>query len=107
VGLVDQALDLTGEITIDPEIEAALAGEPDPSAKAGHRKVIPLAHVGGTLDAPRVTLGEEAIFRFASAYLRDERRRTKWEEEIDERLGEGSGKALLDTLDEVLRGKSR
>jgi hypothetical protein len=68
--------------------------------------VIPLAHVGGTLSSPRVDLSREAVVALASSYAL-ESRRGRLEQKIDERLGEGAGRELLDTLEGVLGGKRR
>jgi len=93
VALDGLALDMTGTLTIDQELDAALRGEPG----EGRRQVIPLAHVLGTIDAPIVRLTPEAIRMIAGAYVTD-RRREKWESKIDKYLGEGSGRELLDAL---------
>lgn len=108
VGLKDQRLDLRGKLTIDDEIDSAIAsqGEDDPEAKPGRSRVIPLARVTGTLESPRVEITDEAVIRFAALYA-TERRREKWERKIDERLGEGSGREVLDALDEILSGERR
>jgi hypothetical protein len=108
VGLLDQRLDLRGKLTIDEEIDGAIAKQ-NPSGQQpppGRRRVIPLARVTGTLDSPRVEITDEAVVRFAALYA-TERRREKWEREIDERLGEGSGRQVLDALDQILSGESR
>lgn len=102
IGLEDLALDLTGQITLEEEVDRALTDD----SQGGRRRVIPLAHVGGTLPEPRVELTQEALRGFAAAYTADSRRREKWEEEIDERLGEGAGREVLRALDDVLRGGS-
>lgn len=87
------ALDMTGSLTIDEELDAALRGEEGP----GRRRVIPLARVRGTVEAPIIRLGPEAIRMIAGAYATD-RRREKWESKIDKYLGEGAGRELLDAL---------
>jgi hypothetical protein len=93
IGLADRALDLRGDLTLD---EAALG-----SGGAG-RRTIPLASVTGTLDEPRVALTREALAAIAAAYSADPRRREKWERKLDDRLGEGRGKDVLDALDQML-----
>jgi len=107
VGLVDQRLDLRGKLTIDEEIDGAIAGEgpSDPQPRPGRSRVIPLARVTGTLDSPRVEITDEAVIRFAALYA-TQRRRDKWERKIDERLGEGSGREVLDALEQILSGES-
>jgi hypothetical protein len=96
IGLADRSLDLHGELRIGEEVDAALG------SGAGRRRTIPLASVTGTLDEPRVALTREALAGVAAAYAGDERRREKWEERLDERLGEGRGKDVLEALDKVL-----
>jgi hypothetical protein len=106
VGLVDQRLDLRGELTIDDEIDATIA-TPEGSAqepKRGRSRVIPLARITGTVAAPRVELTDEAVLHFAGAYATGERR-DKLERKIDERLGEGAGREAMDILDGLLKGK--
>jgi hypothetical protein len=108
LGLADAALDLTGTLTIGEEIDAAIAaGGEDPAPDhRGRQRVIPLARVTGTAASPRVALTPEAALQFAALYA-TERRREKWEEKIDERIGEGAGREVLDTLDQILRGRQR
>ena len=106
IGLEDQRLDLRGKLTIDDEIDSAIAKRGDGESEPGRSRVIPLARVTGTLDSPRVELTEEAVIRFAALYA-TERRREKWERKIDERLGEGSGREVLDVLDQILSGEGR
>lgn len=99
LGLLDLALDMTGRLTLEPEADAALAGEDE----GGRRRVIQLARVTGTLDSPKIALSREAVAMLASLYA-NERRREKWERKLDERLGEGAGRQMLDLLDQVLQG---
>jgi hypothetical protein len=96
VGLADRALDLRGTLTLEEELGGALA-----SGGAGPRS-IPLASVTGTLDEPRVSLTREALAGIAAAYAGDTHRREKWERKLDERLGEGRGKDVLEALDQML-----
>jgi hypothetical protein len=109
VGLEDQRLDLRGKLTIDEEIDRAIADQGEGAAgqeRGGRSRVIPLAHVTGTLDSPRVEVTDEAVIQFAALYA-TERRREKWERKIDERLGEGTGREVLDALDQILSGERR
>lgn len=96
IGLTDRALDLRGALELDPEADRALAAGP------GRQRTIPLARVGGTLDSPELTLSNEALAGVAAAYAGDDRRRAKWERKLDDRLGDGQGKQVLDALDKVL-----
>ena len=95
MGLVDGSLDLTGELTLLREAEAELK-----------TRVIPLARVTGTVDAPRIDLSPQAI---ASLAAREElqRHKGKLSERLDEKLGEGSGEAITDVLDGILGGRKR
>lgn len=105
VGLEDRGLDLTGKLTIFEEIDEALARAEGASSERTRKRVIPLAAVKGTVDAPRVTVTSEAALGFAAAYVADDRRREKWERKLDEKLGEGSGREVLDLLDSILTGE--
>ncbi len=96
VRLADRGLDAKGRLVLDEEAYAALAdAEIDP---AGRQRVLPLAKVDGTLDAPRIALDTQAavalIATFATAGKRD-----KVEREIDKVLGKGAGRDVLDALD--------
>jgi hypothetical protein len=99
LGLVDSSLDFKGLLTILPEVDAALQADP---GSGGREKVIPLAHIGGTLSEPRVQLTREAVVAFAASP-----RRTELEQKIDERLGEGSGREVIDALEGLLGGRKR
>lgn len=108
LGLADQKLAFTGNLTIDEQLDETLAGT-DSGARAGTRstkRVIPLAQVTGTLQQPRVRLTPEAVMAFASSYALGSRR-SKVQEQIDERLGKGSGEAVLDALGGILGGGKR
>ncbi len=104
VGLVGRELDLRGTLTLFEELDQELAGEGE-APREPRRRVIPLAAVKGTVDDPNVTITQEAALAFGAAYVADDRRREKWERKIDERLGEGSGKDVLDILDSILTGE--
>jgi hypothetical protein len=95
MGLADGSLDLTGEITLHREAEAELK-----------TRVIPLARITGSVDAPRVDLSPQAV---ASLAAREELNRNsdKLNKKIDDKLGEGSGKAITETLDGLLGGRKR
>lgn len=107
LALADGRLDMTGEITVGPELDAALAGEGAVAASSARRpRRIPLAHVVGTLKQPRVDLSPSAIASLSGRYA-FEKQRGKLEEEIDERLGRGSGEAVGEILDGILGGRER
>lgn len=85
------ALDLTGELTLRKEAEQEVKV-----------KTIPLAHIQGTAAAPRIDLSPTAIAKLGA---REEfyRKRGDVEEKLDEKLGKGSGKAITDVLENVLK----
>ncbi|MEN8159937.1 MAG: AsmA-like C-terminal region-containing protein [Myxococcota bacterium] len=106
LGLADQSLDFKGRLTVFEDLDRALAegaaaGE---APSRGVKRELPLAAVKGTLDAPRVVIAPEVALRFAAAYYAGGERREKLEEKIDERLGEGAGKQVIDLFDSVLGG---
>jgi hypothetical protein len=109
MGLLDETLEMSGTLTIDEAVDGAIASAQEgagPTAPTGRRKVIPLARVGGTLRAPRVDLSPDAVASLATSYAVG-RRRESVERKIDEKLGEGAGREVLDTLDGLLRGGAR
>lgn len=106
LGLLEQALDFTGRLVIGAEVDQAVAANAGNASAAAPERVIPLAHVGGTLSAPKVALTREAAVGLAAAYALGERR-TQVEEKIDERLGEGAGKEVLDVLEGLLGGRKK
>ncbi len=91
MGLEDRSLDMTGEITLLKE-----------AADETRVKVIPLTRVTGSVDSPRVDISPQAL---ASLGAREEfyRKREDISREIDERLGEGSGKTVTDVLEGILK----
>lgn len=107
-GLLDESLDFTGKLTVGRALDAALAGQaPAPGGADGSPaapKVIPLARVRGTLDSPRVELTREAALALAGG-LTSGPRRDRLERKIDDRLGEGRGKEVIDALEGLLGGR--
>jgi hypothetical protein len=63
--------------------------------------------VKGTLDEPRVSISPQVALSFAASVYGGGERREKLERKIEERLGEGSGKQVIDLLDSVLGGGSK
>ena len=101
IPLVDRSLDFRGKLTLFEELDRALAeGE-----TRGVKRELPLAAVRGTLDDPKVSISPQVALRFAASYYAGGERREKLEEKVDERLGEGRGKQVIDLLDSVLGGK--
>ncbi len=106
VGLSDGRLDLTGQITGSPELDAELAGQAAPGGARRAPLVIPLARVVGTVASPRVDLSPRAVASLGARYGLA-RERGKLESEIDERLGTGAGRAVTDALEGLLSGGKR
>ena len=99
VRLADRNLDARGRLVLGEEAYAALAGEePRPG---GRERVLPLASVRGTVDAPRVALDPQGalalVATFAAAGKRGELERA-----LDGVLGKGAGRGVLDALDGLL-----
>lgn len=100
-GLLDRSLDFRGKLTLFEELDRALAeGE-----TRGVKRELPLAAVRGTLDDPKVSISPQVALTFAASYYAGGERREKLEKKVDERLGEGRGKQVIDLLDSVLGGK--
>jgi AsmA protein len=103
LGLVDRSLDFTGRLTLFEELDQALAeGTSAGTPARGVKRELPLAAVKGTLDSPRVVISPAVALQFAAAYYGGGERREKLERKIEEKLGEGSGKQMIDLLDSVL-----
>jgi hypothetical protein len=102
-GLLDRSLDFRGKLTMFEEIDRALAeGE-----TRGVKRELPLAAVRGTLDDPKVRIAPEVALQFAAPYYAGGERREKLEQKLDEKLGEGGGKQVIDLLDSVLGGRKK
>jgi hypothetical protein len=93
MGLVDRALDLRGRIELSREVDEELG------KTRGSPTVIPIAHIRGTLDAPRVRLDRETLAQIALAYTAQDRVREK----LEEKLGAGGAEAVEDILDKLRR----
>jgi len=107
LGLADQSLDMTGKLTIDPELNAAVASQTSGGANgSGSPRTIPLAHVTGTLSEPKVSIRGADAASFAASYALGQNR-GKLEKKIDEKLGQGAGREVLDTLDGLLGGSKK
>ncbi len=105
LGLVDQSLDFKGRLTVFEDLDRALAeGVAGEAPPRGVKRELPLAAVKGTLDAPRVVVAPEVALQFAASYYAGGERREKLERKIDEKLGGGAGKQVIDLLDSVLGG---
>jgi len=95
VGLVDRALDLTGKVVLTKKADSEFAG----GARAKER-VIPISHVGGTYDSPKIELDEKTLASLAYIYVGDDKVRKK----LDKALGPGGADAVQGVLDGLLGG---
>jgi uncharacterized protein involved in outer membrane biogenesis len=100
-GLLDESLDFKGKLTLFEDVDRALKeGE-----ARGVRREVPLAAVKGTLDEPKITISPQVALAFAAqVYGGSSERIQKLEKKLDEKLGEGGGKQVIDLLDSVLGG---
>jgi hypothetical protein len=100
-GLLDESLDFRGKLTLFEDVDRALKeGE-----TRGVRREIPLASVKGTLAEPKISISPQVALAFAAqVYGGSSERVEKLGKKIDEKLGEGSGKQVIDLLDSVLGG---
>jgi hypothetical protein len=98
VGLVDRALDLSGRVVLTREADAELAG-----ATRAKERVIPIAHIGGTLDAPRLELDQKTLAALALAYTGNDKVREK----LDKRFGPGASEAVEGFLGNLLGGQKK
>ncbi len=105
VNLAEQTLDLTGSLTMDPELGEALAG--GDGGRRKEPKVLPLAQVTGTFDEPRVVITRETAIAFGTRTGKVGKKREKLEEEVDDVLGEGAGKQVFDALEGFLGGRKK
>jgi hypothetical protein len=103
VHLTDLSLDMKGRLTLSEEIDASIAKEVGAESYQPKRRVIPLASVRGTLDAPDVKLAGNAGADFAARYAKD-LYGNKLRGLIDRELGEGAGSAIEGALEGLLRG---
>jgi hypothetical protein len=102
LGLLDRSLDFRGKLTLFEDVDRALA-----DGARGVKRELPLAAVKGTLDDPKVSISPQVALSFAASVYGSGERREKLERKLDERLGEGGGKPVLDLLDSLLGGGSR
>lgn len=109
LGLADLALDTKGELTLEEEVDGVIAKELGLKDYTPVRRIIPLANVGGSLDAPQVEISPRTAAALAAAYAAP-----KYADDLRERaeevLGEGGGEVVdegLRVLDNLLGGGRR
>ncbi len=102
VGLADASLDFSGTLTMFDDERAGVSGAPR------IRRVLPLAAVRGTASKPRVAISPGVALSWVAA-LRDRDdgddsagKQSQLEDEIDRRLGKGSGREIFDALEGLL-----
>ncbi|MBW2714087.1 MAG: hypothetical protein JRC77_10100, partial [Deltaproteobacteria bacterium] len=101
LGLLDESIKARGTLTILPEVDEALAEAAGAQKPEGEARVIPLAEVTGTLSEPKVRLSKKTVVGLLTAYSSAGEKLSELEEDIDEALGEGAGKAARDLLDSI------
>lgn len=98
VGMSDRTLDLAGRIVLTKEGDAELTG-----SKRAKERVIPIAHITGTVDSPRIALDQKTLAALALAYSGNDKVREK----LDKALGPGGAEAVEDFLGNLLGGKKK
>jgi uncharacterized protein involved in outer membrane biogenesis len=104
--LADRRLDFRGRLTIDEEVDEALADASDGETPEPRQRVIELAAVKGTLDDPDVELSSQVVRSWVGAYTASKLRR-KYQEDLDERLGEDLGGEVGDLVEGLLGGRKK
>jgi hypothetical protein len=100
IGLADRSIDMTGDITLEDDLDTMLAAGlgGSPSGAGG---VIPLARVTGTFDDPVVTITPEVAARFALAYGLRIPGLGGVDKALDGVLGRGTAGAVQGVLDGI------
>lgn len=96
------ALDMEGSIALSETVQDALS---KPDNQGVPKSVIPLAHVGGTIEDPRVQVSARQAFRITRKVLAGKVRELS--EKLDEKLGGESGKRVFEALESLLGGADR
>jgi hypothetical protein len=104
--LTNLSLDMVGRLTLFEEIDASIAAEVGAEGYQPARRSIPLAAVGGTLDAPEVQLAGNSGLEFATGYAKS-LYGGKLKGILDEQLGRDAGQAIGDVLEGILGGDRR
>lgn len=106
--LFDQALDFSGKLTLEREVDETLSDASADAAPAEpaepRQRVIELAKVRGTLDEPEVELAASTVRSLVGSYAGSKVRR-KYGDKLDEKLGEGAGEQVEELLEGLFGGR--
>jgi len=107
IRLHDRALDFSGTLTMDREVDETLADASGAAAGGAERqRVIELAEVKGTLDSPEVDLSSRTVRAWAGGYA-GEKVRDKYQEKLDEKLGGELGGEVGDLVEGLFGGRKK
>jgi uncharacterized protein involved in outer membrane biogenesis len=95
IGLWDRSLDLAGKVVISKKADSELAG-----AGRAKERTIPITHLTGTYDSPRVELDGKTLAALALTYAGSD----KLQKKLDKALGPGAGEAVQGVLEGILGG---
>jgi len=106
--VADQRLDFQGTLTLEPEVDEALA---DAAAEGGDAappepRVIELAEVRGTLDDPKIDLSSRTVRAWVGGYT-GRQLRDKYQDKLDRKLGEELGGEVGDLVEGLFGGKKK
>jgi hypothetical protein len=106
--LHDRALDFSGTLTMDREVDDTLreASGATAAGTAERQRVIELAEVKGTLDDPEVELSSRTVRAWVGGYA-GEKLRDKYQEKLDEKLGGELGGEVGDVIEGLFGGRKR
>jgi hypothetical protein len=107
LGLADLAMDMAGELTLDEQLDAAIAKQLGVRNYQPRQRVVRLARVQGTLAEPRVRLDSGVAATLTAAYAGDAYG-AKLREKAERELGPGGGDLVesgLGVLQGILGGK--
>ncbi len=102
--IATQAIEGRGKLTLLPELDRAIDEATGGDETEGEVTVIPLARVRGTLSEPKVDLSPQAVVALMAEYSGTGSVK-ELEQELDEKYGEGTGKAVRGLLDSILGGR--
>jgi hypothetical protein len=106
LGLADLGLDMSGELTVNEELDAEIARGLAAPGYQPRPRVVPLARVRGSLGDPKVSIDPVVATRFAAAYG-GAAYGGKLREKAEQELGPGAGDLVdqgLGVLEGILGG---